>query len=70
MVAAQDEEVFGVLDLVGQEQANGLEGLLASVHVVTEEEVVCLGGEAAILEQAQEIVVLAVNIATNLSNTE
>jgi hypothetical protein len=36
VVTAEDEEVFGVLDLVGEEKANGLEGLLASVDVVAE----------------------------------
>lgn len=34
VVPPQDEEVLGVLDLVGQQQADGLEALLAAVHVV------------------------------------
>lgn len=34
MVATENEEVLGILDLVGEEQADGLEGLLASVDVV------------------------------------
>lgn len=66
VVTAKDEEVLRVLDLVGQKQADSLEGLLAAVDVVTEEKVVCLGWEATILEQAKEIVVLAVNISTDL----
>jgi hypothetical protein len=37
VVTTEDEEVFGVLDLVGEEKADGLEGLLASVDVVAEE---------------------------------
>jgi len=52
VVAPQDEEVLGVLDLVGEEKADGLKGLLAAVDVVAEEEVVSLRGESAILEQA------------------
>jgi hypothetical protein len=51
VVAAQDEEVFGVLDLVCQEKADCLEGLLATVDVVTEEEVVCLRRESTVLEE-------------------
>ena len=35
MVAAENEEILGVLDLVCQQQADGLERLLASVNVVT-----------------------------------
>lgn len=34
VVAAQQEEVLWVFDLVGQKQADGLQGLLPSVHVV------------------------------------
>lgn len=66
MVATENEEVLRVLDLVGEEQADGLEGLLATVDVVAQEQVVGLGGEATILKQTQQIVVLAVNIAANL----
>ena len=66
VVAAQDEEVLGVLDLVGQEKADGLEGLLATVDVVTEEEVVGLRWESTVLEETEEVVVLAVNVTADL----
>jgi hypothetical protein len=66
VVAAQDEEVLGVLDLVGQEKADGLEGLLATVDVVTEEEVVGLRRESTVLEETEEVVVLAVNVTADL----
>lgn len=66
VVAAQDEEVLGVLDLVGQEKADGLKGLLATVDIVTEEEVVGLRRESTVLEETEEVVVLAVDITTDL----
>jgi hypothetical protein len=66
VVAAQDEEIFGVFDLVCQEQADGLERLLASVDIVSKEEVVGFWGEATILKQTKKIIVLAMNIATDL----
>lgn len=66
VVAAEDEEVLGVLDLVREQEADGLERLLATVDVVTEEKVVGLRGETTVLEQTQKIVVLPVNIAANL----
>ena len=50
VVAPQDEEVLGVLDLVGEEQADSLERLLATIYVIAKEEVVGLGREAAVLE--------------------
>ena len=63
VIAPEDEKVLRVLDLVGKEQADRLHALLASVDVVAQEQVVRLGRESAILEQAQQVVVLAVNVA-------
>lgn len=40
MVAAQQEEVLRVLDLVGQQQAYRLQGLLAAIDIVAQEQVV------------------------------
>lgn len=63
MVAPQQEEVLGVFDLVRQQQADGLQGLLPSVHVVAQEQVVGLWREAAILKEPQQVCVLSVDIA-------
>ena len=52
----------GALDLVGQQQTDGLEALLASVDVVAQKEVVALGREATVLEQAQQVEVLPVQV--------
>ena len=64
MVAPQQEEVLGVLDLVRQQQADGLDVVLATVDVVSQEKVVRVGRELAVLEKTQQIVVLAVNVAS------
>ena len=66
VVAAQDEEVLWVLDLVREQQADRLERLLAPVYVVAEEEVIGLWWETAVLEEAEEVVVLAVDVTTDL----
>ena len=66
VVAAQDEEVLWILDLVREQEADGLEGLLAAVDIVAEEEVVGFGWKSAVLEQSQEVVVLSVDVAANL----
>jgi hypothetical protein len=68
VVATKDEKVLRVFDLVCEKQADGLKGLLATVYIVAEEEVVGLGWEAAILEQTKQIVVLAVNVTTDLKS--
>lgn len=62
MVAPEQEEVLGVFDLVRQQQADGLQRLLPSVHVVAQEQVVGLWGEAAILEEPQQVCVLSVDV--------
>lgn len=66
VVTAEDEEVLWVLDLVGEEKADGLERLLSSVDVVTEEEIVGFWWESSVLEEPEEIVVLSVDITANL----
>lgn len=66
VVTAEDEEVLRVLDLVREKQADGLERLLSTVDIVTEEQVVGLRWETAVLEQAQQIIVLAVDVTADL----
>ena len=51
VVAPQEEEVLGVLYLVGEEEANCLEALLAAVHVVPQEQVVGTRGKPAVVEE-------------------
>lgn len=53
MVPSQEKEILGVFDLVGEQEADGLQGLFAPVHVVAEEEVVGLGRKPPVLEQPQ-----------------
>jgi hypothetical protein len=66
VVTAQDEEVLRVLDLVCEQQADCLERLLASVYIIAEEEIVCFWWEAAVLEEAEKVIVLSVYIAAYL----
>jgi hypothetical protein len=42
VVSSEDEEILWVLDLVGEQEADGLHRLLPTVNVVTEEQVVGL----------------------------
>lgn len=64
MVATEDEEVLRIADLEGKEEADGLDGLSSTVDVVTQEEVVCIGRKATILEEPEQVVVLAVDVST------
>jgi hypothetical protein len=67
VVASQDKEVLGILDLVCEKEANGLEGLLSSVDVVAKKEIVGFGRETAVLKQAQQIIILPMNVAADLN---
>ena len=51
VVASQKKEVLFVLYLVCEQEADGLKGLLPSVHIVPEKEVVCIWWEASILKE-------------------
>ena len=66
VVAAEDEEVLGILDLIRQQETYCFQGLLAAVDVVAEEDVVGLRRESAVFEKAEEVVVLPVNVTADL----
>lgn len=52
VIAPEEEKVLRVFYLVGEEKADRLEGHLPTVNVVSQEEVVRVGREATILEEA------------------
>ena len=62
MIAPQHKEVLRVLDFVCEKKAYCLERLLATVDVISQEQVVRLWREAAVFEQSEQIVILAVYI--------
>lgn len=68
VVAAKNEEVLRVLDFVRKQQAYRFQALLTAVHIVTKEKVVGLRWEAAILEQAEQVVVLTMDITWYVRN--
>ena len=66
VVAAQNKKVLGILDLVGQQQADRFETLLSAINVVTKKNVVGLGRETTVLKETQQVVVLTVYVPANL----
>ena len=63
VVSSEQEEVVRVFNFVCQEKADRFDALLTSINIISEEQVVALGWEPSVVEQAQEILVLSVNIA-------
>ena len=55
VVAAEKEEVLGVLDFVCQQQADCLQTLLAAVNIIPKEQVVRLWRKTAVLEKTEQI---------------
>lgn len=62
MVSSQQKEVFWVFDLVCQQQADGLQRLLASVYIIPQEQVVALWWKAPVFKQPQQIIILPMDI--------
>jgi len=65
MIASEHEEVLGIFDFVGKKEADGFQAIWATINVVAQEEVVGLWGEASVFKEAQEVVVLPMNVADN-----
>lgn len=65
MVAPEQEEVLRVFDLVCQQQADGLQRLLPSVHIVSKEQVVGFWRKATILEEPEQVCVLSMDVTWN-----
>lgn len=66
VIPTQDEEILWILDLVCEKQANCFKRLFASIDVVPKEQIVCFGWEPSVFKEAQKVVVLAMNITTDL----
>ena len=65
VVSPQEEEVFGVLDLVAEEEDDGLDGLLAPVDIVPQKQIVLVGRVTPIVEYFQQVLKLSVDISYN-----
>lgn len=63
MITSQDEEVLGILDFVRQQQTDRFQALLSSIYIIAQKQIVRLRRELSILEQTQQIIVLAMNIS-------
>ena len=62
VVAAQQEEVLRILDLVGKQQADGFDRLLAAIDVVSEEEIVGFRWEPSVFEDLQKVGILTMHV--------
>lgn len=62
VISPQKEEVLGILDLVSKQKDNSLDRLLASIDIISKEQVIFLRRKPTIIENFQQILKLAMNI--------
>jgi hypothetical protein len=65
VVSSEQEEVFLVLDFVGEKENNNFETGFATVDIISQEEVVGFWGESSIFKQTKKIGELSMNISAN-----
>ena len=63
MISSEYIHLLGVFDLVGEEEADALDPLPSSIHVVPQEQVARLGRMPTVLEQPQQVVILAMDVS-------
>uniref|UniRef100_A0A0A8YB81 TOPP4 n=1 Tax=Arundo donax TaxID=35708 RepID=A0A0A8YB81_ARUDO len=67
VVAAEEEEMLRVPELVRQQQADGLDAVIPAVHVVAQEQVLAPRRETAALENPQQVTVLTVHVTADVN---
>ena len=65
MVASQQSDMRGVLQLQTEQQLEGFHGVVATVHEVAHEHVFGVRDLAAFVEKFQQVVELAMDVAAN-----
>jgi len=66
VVAAEKKDAIWVFYFEGEEKADCLNSLASPIYIISKEEVGCLWGESSVFKEAQHVVVLAVDIPTDL----
>jgi len=51
VIASQEEEIFWEFDLVGEQEADGLQALLSTVHIVSKKEIICLWWKSTVFKE-------------------
>lgn len=66
MVASEDGESFFVSNLEAEEEADSFEGVVASIHVISQEEIVSIGDIPSDSEEFHEVVELPVDVTADV----
>lgn len=66
MIAPEHKKVLRILNLIRQQQTNRLQILLAPVHIIPQKQIIRLGRIPSKIKNPQQIVILSMNVPTNL----
>lgn len=66
MIASKDANFVGVLNFEGKEEANGFNALPSAINIVPHKQVGGFGWKASVLEEPKHVIVLSVDVATDL----
>ena len=64
MVSPQQEEVFRILDFIGEKKTDSFQRVLSTIDIISQKEVVRVGRIPSVFEQSQKVVVLAVDVSS------
>lgn len=66
MVAPKDVDFGRIFDFEGEQQADGLDALPPSIHIISQEEIAGLRRQSAVFEEPQHVVILSVDVSADL----
>lgn len=66
VITPQKKEILWILDLVAQQEEDGFQTLLASVHIIAQEKIVCRRREPTHFKQPDKVRILPVDVTDNL----
>ena len=66
MITPQEKEILWILDLIAQQEEDGFQTLLAPIHIVAQEKIVCRRREPTHFKQSDKVRILPMNVTNDL----
>ena len=70
VIASNESDSLWVAHLKGEQEEEGLNGVVATIHEVTHEQVVGVGALASYLEKLHQVIELTMDVTANLNAKE
>lgn len=66
MITPQEKEILWIFDLVAQQEEDGFQTLLASIHIVAQEKIIGGRREATHFKQSDKVGILSMDVTNDL----